>query len=318
MLLASGRLAYYFTPAVNSAHHQQGGCVLAALTELLAAEDKLAEAHCCHSFPIANVHNSLLGRLRAGGADGAACCRGQAGRGARGARRDGAAAVCHGGERQGVQEVSAAWNLPALFSSLLTVWPALSQLCSCARGAGASLTLAGYALGSDAPHRPRSLFTRRLQNELELQRHSLQLLQVRAGSTQPCFDILHACACLAAVVTIPCTAASQLVMRSALPHVQQERIAGSESSQLAEALSATEAEAEATRGAKEAAVAKRKEMGDTAKVGLPAFCLAVVLGPREAAGCGISAPTCRALVTMHQGTFVKSSSTCPVVFLPGP
>lgn len=46
----------------------------------------------------------------------------------------------------------------------------------------------------------------------------------------------------------------------------QDRIAGSESSQLAEALAATEAEAEAARGAKEAAAAKRADMAETAKV----------------------------------------------------
>lgn len=62
----------------------------------------------------------------------------------------------------------------------------------------------------------------RLQNELELQRHSLALLQ--------------------------------------------ERVAGSESSQLAEALAATEAEAEAARAAKEAAAAKKAEAAEAAKV----------------------------------------------------
>jgi hypothetical protein len=46
----------------------------------------------------------------------------------------------------------------------------------------------------------------------------------------------------------------------------QERIAGSESSQLAEALAATEGEAEAARTAKEAAAAKRAEMAEMAKV----------------------------------------------------
>ncbi|KAI8462562.1 MAG: structural maintenance of chromosomes protein 2 [Monoraphidium minutum] len=62
---------------------------------------------------------------------------------------------------------------------------------------------------------------KKLQQELELQRHSLSLLQ--------------------------------------------DRIAGSESSQLAESLTATEAEAEAARGAKEAAAAKRAEMAALAK-----------------------------------------------------
>ncbi|KIY95276.1 Structural maintenance of chromosomes protein 2-2 [Monoraphidium neglectum] len=62
---------------------------------------------------------------------------------------------------------------------------------------------------------------RRLQQELELQRHSLSLLQ--------------------------------------------DRIATSESSQLAEALAATETEAEAARAAKDAAAAKRQEMAAMAK-----------------------------------------------------
>ncbi|GBF88023.1 structural maintenance of chromosomes 2-like [Raphidocelis subcapitata] len=62
---------------------------------------------------------------------------------------------------------------------------------------------------------------RKLHQELELQRHSLSLLQ--------------------------------------------ERVAGSESSQLAESLAATEAEAEAARAAKDAAAARRSEMGQMAK-----------------------------------------------------
>jgi hypothetical protein len=76
---------------------------------------------------------------------------------------------------------------------------------------------------TDPNHRNQPTDHPRLQNELELQRHSLQLLQ--------------------------------------------DRIAGSESSQLAEALAATEAEAEAARGAKEGAAVKRKEMAEMAKVG---------------------------------------------------
>jgi len=72
------------------------------------------------------------------------------------------------------------------------------------------------------PFLPNQSKPNRLHNELELQRHSLTLLQ--------------------------------------------QRIASSESSQLAEALTATEAEAEATRAAKEAAVNKRKEMAEMAKV----------------------------------------------------
>ena len=74
----------------------------------------------------------------------------------------------------------------------------------------------------------------------------------------------------------------------------QDRIAGSESSQLAEALAATEAEAEAARAAKEAAAAKRAEMAEMAKVRpLHRRRLLAALVPRIAICSCWQTPTCQ-------------------------